>query len=371
MVWVALQSTPDGDELVSAHLAEHKKVRNIRNDPRVAVTIVSLDGSGQGMRPYLSITGTARIVEGGAPELLKALNPVLGRPEHEVPAGRRTAGIPHPHPHRQSRRHRALGILTSAFATSATGVAEYSGWVRPASSAGICGPVHCVKPCAAWRFTSKAAPKTGKSPVSAAIATTSWSRGHLCPKGVSLGALHHDPDRIRRPLIKVDGRWQEVSWDAAFRRCTELLSPVIDEVRDRRGDRLHRQPAGALVLPGPLRGRADGHVRDAGHVFAGDGRPMAEESVVAPDVRPLVELPRARHRAHRPAGHHGRQPRRVAGFAAGRAQRDGSDQRDSQTRQGDRDRPGAHPTAAQRRRVASDRAGHRRGAAAGRRAYPL
>jgi anaerobic selenocysteine-containing dehydrogenase len=54
-----------------------------------------------------------------------------------------------------------------------------------------------------------------------------WSRGHLCPKGVSLGALHHDPDRIRRPLIKVDGRWQEVSWDAAFRRCTELLTPVI------------------------------------------------------------------------------------------------------------------------------------------------
>ena len=48
-----------------------------------------------------------------------------------------------------------------------------------------------------------------------------WSRGHLCPKGVSLGAVHHDPDRIRSPLIKVDGRWQEVSWDAAFRRCTE------------------------------------------------------------------------------------------------------------------------------------------------------
>jgi anaerobic selenocysteine-containing dehydrogenase len=54
-----------------------------------------------------------------------------------------------------------------------------------------------------------------------------WSRGHICPKGVSLGALHDDPDRIRRPLIKVEGRWQEVSWDAAFRRCTELLTPVI------------------------------------------------------------------------------------------------------------------------------------------------
>lgn len=56
-----------------------------------------------------------------------------------------------------------------------------------------------------------------------------WSRGHLCPKGTSLAALHDDPDRIRQPMIKVDGRWREVSWDAAFRRCTELLTPVIDK----------------------------------------------------------------------------------------------------------------------------------------------
>ncbi len=56
-----------------------------------------------------------------------------------------------------------------------------------------------------------------------------WSHGHLCPKGTTLGALHDDPDRIRHPMIKVDGRWQEVSWDAAFRRCTELLAPVIEK----------------------------------------------------------------------------------------------------------------------------------------------
>ncbi len=56
-----------------------------------------------------------------------------------------------------------------------------------------------------------------------------WSRGHICPKGVSLAALHEDPDRIRRPMIKRDGHWHEVSWDAAFRRCTELLTPVIEK----------------------------------------------------------------------------------------------------------------------------------------------
>ncbi len=39
VVWMALESTPDGDELVAAHLAEYQKTRNIRRDPRVAVTI--------------------------------------------------------------------------------------------------------------------------------------------------------------------------------------------------------------------------------------------------------------------------------------------------------------------------------------------
>lgn len=56
-----------------------------------------------------------------------------------------------------------------------------------------------------------------------------WSHGHLCPKGASLGALHEDPDRVRRPMIKVDGQWHEVSWQRAFERCTELLTPVIEK----------------------------------------------------------------------------------------------------------------------------------------------
>ena len=27
-----------------------------------------------------------------------------------------------------------------------------------------------------------------------------WSKGHLCPKGTTLGHLHHDPDRLRTVL---------------------------------------------------------------------------------------------------------------------------------------------------------------------------
>ena len=48
---MALESTPDGDELVSAHLAEYQKTRNVRRDPRVAVTILAPDRPGQLTRP--------------------------------------------------------------------------------------------------------------------------------------------------------------------------------------------------------------------------------------------------------------------------------------------------------------------------------
>ncbi|MBU8816400.1 PPOX class F420-dependent oxidoreductase [Mycolicibacterium goodii] len=85
LVWVTWESTPDGDELVTAHLAEHKKVRNVRRDPRVAVTIVDPGRVGEVMRPYLSVTGTARVVDGGAKDLLKKLAQTLAAPDSGFP----------------------------------------------------------------------------------------------------------------------------------------------------------------------------------------------------------------------------------------------------------------------------------------------
>jgi hypothetical protein len=82
---MALESTPDGDELVAAHLTEYQKTRNIGRDPRVVVTVVDARKPGQ-QTPYLAITGTAPIVEGGAPALLKKLAKVmLGCDEHFPP----------------------------------------------------------------------------------------------------------------------------------------------------------------------------------------------------------------------------------------------------------------------------------------------
>src|ERR1700722_2128379 len=92
VVWVAVKSTADGgDELVTAHLQEHQKIRNIRGDPRVAGNIVSTDRSGP-QTPYLSIKGTARVEEGGAPELLDEIattifGPGTGFPPPDAPPG--------------------------------------------------------------------------------------------------------------------------------------------------------------------------------------------------------------------------------------------------------------------------------------------
>ncbi|MBN7533514.1 PPOX class F420-dependent oxidoreductase [Mycobacteroides abscessus subsp. abscessus] len=86
VVWVALQSTPDGDELVAAHLSgNYKKLRNIRRDPHVALTVLAPSQPGQ-QREYLAVTGSARVVEGGAPQLLRQLAvALLGSDEHFPP----------------------------------------------------------------------------------------------------------------------------------------------------------------------------------------------------------------------------------------------------------------------------------------------
>ena len=69
LVWVGIE----GDEIVSAHLAEQQKLRNLRRDPRVALSIEGSGRNAMGLDEYLVIHGTARITEGGAPELLQRL----------------------------------------------------------------------------------------------------------------------------------------------------------------------------------------------------------------------------------------------------------------------------------------------------------
>jgi PPOX class probable F420-dependent enzyme len=81
-VWVGL----DGDEIVMAHLGNHRKVRNLRRDPRVAFSLAGPDANPIGMQDNLVIHGTATVTEGGAPELLRRLGAVYTGGEFPLPA---------------------------------------------------------------------------------------------------------------------------------------------------------------------------------------------------------------------------------------------------------------------------------------------
>jgi PPOX class probable F420-dependent enzyme len=81
IVWLGIE---DG-ELVCGHLLEQQKLRNIRRDPRV---VLSMEGGGRnpiGLDEYLVVHGTARVTEGGAADLLQRLARVYLGPDVKFP----------------------------------------------------------------------------------------------------------------------------------------------------------------------------------------------------------------------------------------------------------------------------------------------
>jgi PPOX class probable F420-dependent enzyme len=77
----------DGDEIVAGHLADYLKLRNIRRDPRVTLSIES-DVPFEGFSPYLVISGVARVQEGGAVDVLRKItNGAFPPPGDGYPAG--------------------------------------------------------------------------------------------------------------------------------------------------------------------------------------------------------------------------------------------------------------------------------------------
>jgi anaerobic selenocysteine-containing dehydrogenase len=69
-----------------------------------------------------------------------------------------------------------------------------------------------------------------------------FSHGFICPKGSTLKQLHEDPDWLRRPLVKRDGAFVEVSWDEAFAEVERRLGAAVDE---------HGRDALAIYLGNP------------------------------------------------------------------------------------------------------------------------
>lgn len=82
LAWVDVEE----GELAFATLNDQRKVRNLRRDPRIAVTIQSERVNEWGLREYLVLDGTARITEGGAPELLQRLARTYLGPDVVFPA---------------------------------------------------------------------------------------------------------------------------------------------------------------------------------------------------------------------------------------------------------------------------------------------
>ena len=80
-VWVGM----DGEEIVCAHLPRHRKVKNIERDSRVALSIEADGLNAIGLKEYLVVYGSARVTEGGAPELLGRLARTYLGPDVEFP----------------------------------------------------------------------------------------------------------------------------------------------------------------------------------------------------------------------------------------------------------------------------------------------
>lgn len=67
--WVGIES----NEIFLATMPEQRKLRNLRRDPRIALSIPSTSRNEWGLLEYLVVYGTARVTEGGAAEILQRL----------------------------------------------------------------------------------------------------------------------------------------------------------------------------------------------------------------------------------------------------------------------------------------------------------
>src|SRR6266404_1552405 len=51
-----------------------------------------------------------------------------------------------------------------------------------------------------------------------------FSQGYVCPKGIAIAGIHHDPDRLRRPVRRTaSGAFEGIRWDDAVERVARRL----------------------------------------------------------------------------------------------------------------------------------------------------
>lgn len=59
-----------------------------------------------------------------------------------------------------------------------------------------------------------------------------FSQGHICPKASALKDLYDDPDRLKRPVKRVEDTWQEITWDDAF----DLVANKLHHIQQAHGN---------------------------------------------------------------------------------------------------------------------------------------
>ena len=102
-----------------------------------------------------------------------------------------------------------------------------------------------------------------------------FSRGFICPKGANLGELHHDPDRLRTPLVRRDGELVEATWDEAFEAIAAGMGRVFET---------HGRESLGLMLGNPI----THHLAPAFYVAPVVGHVGHAKSTVP---RPLTKCP--------------------------------------------------------------------------------
>ena len=81
VVWIAL----DGDDVLTAHMGLHRKLRNLQRDPRIAISIQAPQLRGDFMTQYAVLYGTATVQDGGGAALLQRLGRVYVSPDFDFP----------------------------------------------------------------------------------------------------------------------------------------------------------------------------------------------------------------------------------------------------------------------------------------------
>jgi PPOX class probable F420-dependent enzyme len=90
VIWIDL----DGNDVVSGHMNLSKKLRNVRRDPRVVISLEAPRTPGVFLAEHAVLRGTAVVEEGGAHPLLTRLGRRYVAPDFVFPSAAQIPGVP-------------------------------------------------------------------------------------------------------------------------------------------------------------------------------------------------------------------------------------------------------------------------------------